>query len=606
VSGVAWWRVGCNCQTQAMTATSAEIDARAAGRTVLSMFLETIAAKPDQVALRWRDGEGWGQLTWAQYADQAARLATGLERSGVGAGDRVVLMMRNRPEFHVADIAVLLAGATPISIYNSSSAEQVAYLAGHCKARVAIVEEGDYLARVEEARPELPHLEEVLTLGEGWRALLANEPTDLATGAARCAPDGLATVIYTSGTTGPPKGVQITHRNVVWTVESYREMLGDVENLRAVSYLPMAHIAERMHSHYLGIASGFEVTTCPDTNAVGEYARLVRPQTIFGVPRVWEKMHTAVEVALTADPATAARFEEARVTALPLQLARRERELTADEQATLERLDADLLLAARQLLGLDAARFAVSGAAPLPVEVFDWYLAIGVPFSEVYGMSENTGPLTWEPWKVRPGTVGRALPGVDLRLAHDGEIVARGGLIFPGYLDDPAKTAEALDEDGWLHTGDIGVFDDDGYLRIVDRKKELIITAGGKNISPANLESALRTIPLVGQAAAIGDGRKFVSALLVLDPDAARAWARAHDRPDATLAELAADPEVVAEVSKGVDDVMADFNHAEQVKRFTLLAHEWQPDSDELTPTAKLKRRAIHAKYADAIEAMYR
>jgi long-chain acyl-CoA synthetase len=237
--------------------------------------------------------------------------------------------------------------------------------------------------------------------------------------------------------------------------------------------------------------------------------------------------------------------------------------------------------------------------------VLEWFVAIGVPFSEIYGMSENTGPLTWEPWRIRPGTVGRAMPGVDVRLAYDGEVVASGGLVFPGYLDDPAKTAEALDVEGWLHTGDIGVLDDDGYLRIVDRKKELIITAGGKNISPANLESALRTIPLVGQAAAIGDQRRFIAALLVLDPDGARAWAANHGKDDASLAELAADPELIAEVAKGVEEAMADFNHAEQVKRFTVLAEEWLPDSEELTPTSKLKRRGIHAKYAAQIEAMY-
>jgi long-chain acyl-CoA synthetase len=392
---------------------------------------------------------------------------------------------------------------------------------------------------------------------------------------------------------------------VAWTVESYRALLGDLEDFRTVSYLPMAHIAERLHSHYLGVASGFQVTTCPDMTQIGEYLRLTHPQTMFGVPRVWEKMHAGVEAFLAGTPDTATGFREARTTALPLQLARRWRDLTADEQATLDRLDAEVLSPARQLLGLDTIQYAVSGAAPLPVDVLEWFLAIGVPMSEIYGMSENTGPLTWEPWRVRPGTVGRPLPGVEVRLADDGEIIARGGLIFPGYLDDASKTAEAIDADGWLHTGDIGVFDDEGYLRIVDRKKELIITAGGKNVSPANLETALRTIPLVGQAAVVGDGRKFVSALLVLDPVRAQSWATAHGRDGASLAELATDPAVLAEVQHGVDEAMADFSHAEQIKRFTLLADEWLPDSDELTPTAKLKRRNIVTKYAAAIDAMY-
>jgi long-chain acyl-CoA synthetase len=588
-----------------MTISAAEVDARAQGRTVLTYLADTLAAKADRVALRRRVGDAWDEMTWAQYADAARRLATGLRESGVREGDRVVLMMRNRPEFHIADVGILLAGATPISIYNSSSPEQIAYLVGHARARAAIVEDGELFTNFEQAHAELPELECLLSLELDWHRLLQADPVDLAEAVARTTPDDLATVIYTSGTTGPPKGVQITHHNVAWTIESYRALLGDLENFRTVSYLPMAHIAERLHSHYLGIASSFEVTTCPDFNELGEYLRNVRPQSMFGVPRVWEKMHAAVEAFLAGSPETAERFSDARTRALPLQLARRQRELTADEQATLDGLDADVLGPARQLLGLDAVEYAVSGAAPLPVEVLEWFLAIGVPISEIYGMSENTGPLTWEPWKVRPGTVGRPMPGVEVRLAADGEIIARGGLVFPGYLDDPAKTAETLDADGWLHTGDIGVFDEAGYLKIVDRKKELIITAGGKNVSPANVETALRTIPLVGQAAVVGDGEKFVSALLVLDPDAARAWAAAHERPDATLAELAADPEVLAEVQRGVDEAMADFNHVEQIKRFTLLPDEWLPDSDELTPTAKLKRRGILAKYAAEIAAMY-
>jgi long-chain acyl-CoA synthetase len=589
-----------------MTVMATDIDARAAGRTVLSTFLETIDRRGDRVALRWRNGEGWGELTWTEYADHAARLAGGLVAAGIGPGDRVILLTRNRPEFHVADIAVLAAGATPVSIYTSSSPEQIAYLAGHCRARVAIVEDAGFHASLESVRDELPDLEHCYVVeSDDWAALLAHPPVDLQASADRCEPEGLATVIYTSGTTGPPKGVQITHHNVVWTVESYRALVGDVEGLRTVSYLPMAHIAERLHSHYLATASGFEVTTCPDMHDVATYFRDVHPESIFGVPRVWEKIHAAVEAMVAGDAEKAAAFHGALATSLPLQLARRERLLTAEEQATLDQLESTVLQGTRMLLGLDAVHYAVSGAAPLPVEILEWYVALGVPFSEIYGMSENTGPLTWEPWRIRPGTVGPPMPGVEIRLADDGEVLARGGLVFPGYLDDPAKTAETIDKDGWLHTGDIGRFDDAGYLAIIDRKKELLITAGGKNISPANLEVALRNIPLVGQACAVGDERKFISALLVLDPDGARAWASRHGLGELSLDELAAHPDVVAEVQAGVDRVMADFSHAEQVKRFTLLGGEWLPDSDELTPTAKLKRRNILAKYADQIEAMY-
>jgi long-chain acyl-CoA synthetase len=237
--------------------------------------------------------------------------------------------------------------------------------------------------------------------------------------------------------------------------------------------------------------------------------------------------------------------------------------------------------------------------------MLEWFVAIGLPMSEIYGMSENTGPLTWDPYEIKPGTVGRAMPGSEVMLAEDGEVIARGGHIFQGYLNDPEKTAEALDEDGWLHTGDIGEMDDEGFLRIVDRKKELIITAGGKNISPANLEAALKMIPLVGQACAIGDKRPFVSALVVLDSDVAPAWARSRGIEATDLASLSDHPEVIAEIERGLNEVMSQFNNAERVKKVKVLTEEWLPDSEELTPTSKLKRRGIHAKYEAEIEAIY-
>jgi long-chain acyl-CoA synthetase len=259
----------------------------------------------------------------------------------------------------------------------------------------------------------------------------------------------------------------------------------------------------------------------------------------------------------------------------------------------------------RELVGLDQLEFAISGAAPIPRELLEWFNAIGVPLSEVYGMSESSGPMTWTPTRIKPGTVGPAIPGCEVRLADDGEIVCRGGNVFAGYLGAPEATADTL-RDGWLHSGDIGEVDADGYYRVVDRKKELIITAGGKNISPANLEAALKSIPLVGQACAIGDQRPFVAALVVLDPEVAPAWAKQHGLEGLSLAELAEHPDVVAEVERGVAEVMAQFNNAERVKKVKVLAAEWLPDSDELAPTSKLKRRGILARYAEKIEDLYR
>ncbi|MGH2685361.1 MAG: AMP-dependent synthetase/ligase, partial [Actinomycetota bacterium] len=354
-----------------------------------------------------------------------------------------------------------------------------------------------------------------------------------------------------------------------------------------------------------GALYGYEVTVCPEAGQIAQYCREVKPEIMFGVPRVWEKFYAGVNGALAADADKKQKFDEAVEAARPIAMAKAWGNATEEQEQTWAFLDEVAFRGVRELLGLDACQIAVSGAAPIPAEMLEWFRAIGVPMSEIYGMSENTGPMTWEPYKIKPGTVGPAMPGCDVRLADDGEIICKGGNVFQGYLNDPGKTAEALDADGWLHSGDIGELDDDGYFRIVDRKKELIITAGGKNISPANLEAALKMIPLVGQAAAIGDQRPFVSALVVLDAEVAPAWARSRGIEFDSLADLARHPDVVAEIDRGVTEVMSQFNNAERVKKVKILAEEWLPDSEELTPTSKLKRRGIHGKYAAEIESLY-
>jgi long-chain acyl-CoA synthetase len=349
---------------------------------------------------------------------------------------------------------------------------------------------------------------------------------------------------------------------------------------------------------------GYSVYCCPDANQLSAYLKEVRPEILFGVPRVWEKIYNGVNAALAADPERKAKFDEGVAAATAIKAAERAGKATKEQLDTLAFLDAVAFANVRSLIGLDATVSAVTGAAPIPRAILEWFNAIGVPLSEIYGMSESSGPITWSPQENRIGFVGRAVPGCEVALAADNEVVCRGGNVFQGYFKQPEQTAATL-ADGWLHTGDIGELDGDGYLRIVDRKKELIITSGGKNISPANLEAALKTIPLIGQAAAIGDGRKFCSAILVLDPEAAAVWATTHGRPDATLTELAADPAVHAEIQEGLDEVNTQFAQVEQIKRFTLIGEEWLPDSDVLTPTSKLKRRGVLARYAAEIEAMY-
>jgi long-chain acyl-CoA synthetase len=597
--------------------TESDLNALAEGRTVGGEFVALSARVPDAVALRWRtEDETWDHWTYAEYRDRVARVAAGLRDLGVGPGDRVVLMMRNIPEFHVVDLAVAVLGATPVSIYNSSAPDQIAYLAGHCDAVLAVVEDQTFLDRFLSVRDQLPDLRHFVVVRPGddlpegavaLDALLANEPLDLEAAVAEVDPDTLATIIYTSGTTGPPKGVTITHRNVIWTLESLKLLLpfDDYVGKRVVSYLPMAHIAERTTSHYAGLALGYEVTTCPDPGLLSAFLKEVRPEFLFGVPRVFEKIHAGVNAALSLDPDKHQQFNDAVATAIPIAEAIDWGTATDEQRATWEFLDEVAFRPIRELVGLDQVLGAISGAAPIPAEVLSWFRAIGVPMSEIYGMSESSGPMTWTANRVKAGTVGPAIPGSTVALADDGEVIFRGGNVFGGYLNAPEKTAEAIDDEGWLHSGDIGELDEDGYLRIVDRKKELIITAGGKNISPANLEAELKLIPLVGQACAIGDQRPFVSALVTLDPEVAPAWAATRGIEFADLHELAQHPDVVAEIEAGVRQAMANFNNAEAVKKVVILGEEWLPASEVLTPTSKLKRRGIHARYAAEIEGLY-
>ncbi|MEY2588564.1 MAG: long-chain acyl-CoA synthetase [Acidimicrobiaceae bacterium] len=588
-----------------------EIARAVEGDTLAAAFLRTLRTYPNRVALRQRAEDGsYDEWTFAEYAQHVSGAAAHLRSLGVGPGDRVVLMMRNCVDFHLIDLAVVFCDATAISIYNSSSPEQVAYLAGHCKAKVAVVEDDGFLERFAKVRDQLPDLEHIINLADDGvpDALFHGGTFDLEAGASAVTPDTLATVIYTSGTTGPPKGVMLSHYNVMWTCESLRRSFGDdidLTGFRLVSYLPMAHIAERATSHYQQIINAFEVTSCPDFGLIASYLKDVRPNIMFGVPRVWEKLHAGLTAALASDPTKKTQFDAAVEMAKPISIDRAWERSTPEQDATWQALQDAAFGPMRAAIGLEEIRFAISGAAPIARELLEWYNAIGVPLSEIYGMSESSGPMTWAPVHIKPGTVGPAIPGCEVKLAADGEVICKGGNVFIGYLDDPEKTAESLDDDDWLHSGDIGEVDDDGYFRIVDRKKELIITAGGKNVSPANLEAVMKSVELVGQAIAIGDNKPFIAALVVLDPEVAPAWAKREGIEFTSLADLADNPAVVAEVEREVKEAMKQFNSAEQVKKVKVLGEEWLPDSEELTPTSKLKRRGVHAKYASEIAALY-
>ena len=602
--------------------TSQDLYDRIAGRNLASRYLANVERNGSVEVVRWKDADGaWASWTLNDVTDLTARLVTGLESLGVGKGDTVVLMLRNRPEFHALDLAVLFLGATPVSIYNSSAPEQIEYLVNDCKAKLAVVEDSGFLERFLKVRESLPTLEHIVMLEESdiagdavtnYADLAASAPADLAAHAPTASLDDIATIIYTSGTTGPPKGVMLSHANIAWTLESVGQSMRDQTDIedfagkKHVSYLPMAHIFERLLGHYYMLDFATQVVCCPDSSQLTAYTGEVRPNVFIGVPRVWEKLYAGVNAAVGADPEKAKSFNDAVAAALPIVEKMTRGTATQEEIDTWNFLDQVAFQAVRGLIGLDEAEICITGAAPLPAEILSWFRAIGVPLTEGYGMSETTAVLTWanDP---KPGCVGRAATAVELKIADDGEVLCRGGNNFVGYLGQPEKTAETLDADGWVHTGDIGVLDDDGYLKIVDRKKELIITAGGKNVSPANLEAELKMIPLVGQACAIGEQRPFMTALVVLDPDAAAGWARAHglSGDDATMAALAENPEVLAEIDAGLVEVMSGFNNAEAVKKVKVLAEEWLPDSELLTPTSKLKRRGILTKFADEIEALY-
>lgn len=596
-----------------------DLESLTAGQTIPTRFLDSVAKHADVTALRMRREDGtYRQWSYRQYAEQVARCAAGLKALGLKPGERLVIMLRNRPEFHVLDMAAYFCGATAVSIYNSSSSEQIEYLVNHCEAAIAVADDRAFLQRFLDIRHKLPSLRHIGVLGadapEGvfrWDALVEHAPLDLAQAARAAKPEDLATLIYTSGTTGPSKAVTLSHKNVVSAVASMEILnqehptLANPAGLRVVSYLPMAHIAERNTSHYLASLLGYEVTCCPEATQLAMYLREVRPQIVFGVPRVWEKLHAGVQAAVSGDPERAQKLKEAVDAAIPLVEKIHNGTATEQEKGVYQFLDDVAFKNLRALIGLDQAVLAVTGAAPMARELQLWFRAIGVPISDVYGMSENCGAMTWTPLAAKPGTVGKAIPGLEVKLGPDGEILCRGPMVTRGYLNAPDKTAEAIDDEGWLHSGDIGQVDEDGYFRVVDRKKELIITAGGKNISPANLEASLKSIPLIGQACAIGDDKPFVSALLVLDPDAAKAWAGKRGITAASLAELAKHPDLVAEVESHLPKVMASFNGAEKVKRVRILGVDWLPDSEELTPTSKLKRRVIHTKYKSEIEELY-
>lgn len=582
--------------------------------TLCEAFQRTAATHRDRLALRTVDDAV--EYTWGAYAQRVREIAGGLAAHGVRRGDTVAIMLTNRPEFHLVDTAAAHVGAAPFSIYNSFTAEQIAGVCANAGARI-VVTEHRFLSQLRAAQPNTALELIVLVDGPDAEAITldelaaATDPAfDFEVSWRAVTPADLLTLVYTSGTTGPPKGVEITHGSQLAMLRGLNQLLDDVPDFTesSVSFLPAAHLAERFGFHYWPMLTGTTITSVPDAATVMGAVAQVRPTYWGSVPRVWEKAKAAIEARVADKPPLERLLFE---WALALSIRRvRARQAGGDLNPVLIALqraaDAKVFAGLRANMGLDRCRFILVGAAPTPVAVLEFFTALGIPLIEAFGMTESSGLTALNhPNRARIGTVGTAIPGLELRLAEDGELLARGELVMRGYRGEPEKTAEAIDSAGWLHSGDIAEIGTDGYVRIVDRKKELIINAAGKNMSPANIEAALKSAhPLIGQAVAIGDARPYNVALIVLDPDAAAAFARNSGLGASTTA-LAHNPQLRETIAEAVTRANTRLARVEQIKRFAVLGDEWLPGGDELTPTSKLKRKPIAAKYADRIEALY-
>ena len=595
--------------------------------TLVGLLSRNAERFPDHPAIQWKAGDEVRALTWSEYRGQVVEVAAGLCTLGVEAEDFVAIMGGNRPEHVIADLGILHAGAVPVSLYNTLAAEQIQYIADHCSARVAVIENADYLERWEGIWGNLPNLTHIVVmeppadsgderimsweaLRSAGRAALAGDPELVQRSSSAVAQSDLATLIYTSGTTGVPKGVMISHRNVLWTLECVARTYSLPDHLRLMSYLPLAHIGERMASHYVSMWWIGTVRYIPDLSEVAAAVQETRPHVFFAVPRVWEKFHAGLMARVNAEPN--ARRRALAVGAIQLAIEAQRAEQEGRHLGLVDRLKLrlfDRILFSKKFrtgLGMDELKLAVSAAAPISPDLLLFFRGIGLPVFELYGMTESSGPGTTNVLGAnRIGTVGRAMPGVELAIADDDEILLRGGLITKGYYRDPDTTAATYGEDGWLRTGDLGRLDDHGYLTIIGRKKEIIITAGGKNVAPARLENLINEHALISQACMVGDGRRYLTLLVALDPDMAEGWAASEGLEYRSFDEFTRLSQVLEEVDRVVESANARVAQVEQARKWTVVSEEWSAETGELTPSLKMKRRVVLERYTRQIEEFY-
>ncbi|MFD8000685.1 AMP-binding protein [Streptomyces mirabilis] len=583
--------------------------------TLCAAFQHTLA-QVDRTAVALRTSGGGATISWGEYGDTVRRLAAGLASYGIRRGDTVALMTANRTEATLCDVAALHLGAAAFSIYATLAPDQITHVLDGARPRLVVCEPG-FVPALTAAGADLADLVVLDSGAPGartWSALLAagdaNTGFDFEAAWRAVGPGDLATLIYTSGTTGPSKGVELTHRQLLAQVDAVPTMWPMDATDSVISFLPTAHIADRLFGLYIPLSRGAEVTFLADMRAVADALRETRP-TVFGaVPRVYEKLKAAVEVMLAAEADQARREQTGQAIRLGHRInamrQRGERVSASDLEAHAE-ADTSVLAPIRRLLGLDRVRWAGCGAAPVAPQVLEFFLALGVEICEGWGMSEVAGMgFLTPPGGQRLGSVGRAVPGLEARLAPDGELQVRGPMVMRGYRGLPEQTREALSPDGWLSTGDIAEIDADGYVRIVDRKKELLINAAGKNMSPVAIELAVRSAdPLIGPMVALADGRPYTTALITLDPDTARSLAPSLGLADATPDVLATDPRVLARVADAVAAGNKRLSRVEQIKRHVVLPYFWEAGGDELTPTAKIRRRNVSGKYTAWIDELY-
>ncbi|MBM3470212.1 MAG: long-chain fatty acid--CoA ligase [Armatimonadetes bacterium] len=595
--------------------------------TVPGLFFAQAARQPARVALRRKRFGIWHRITWEEYAGAVRHVANALLSLGVQRGERVGLIGENRPEWLFADLGIQSAGGATTGIYTTSSPEQTHYILEHAGCRVFIVESEEQLDKALEIRDRLPLLEHIVVMDpEGlrtfqdpmvmmWDQFLAlgqdharRRPYALDERMVEIRPEDMAVLIYTSGTTGPPKGAILTHHNIVWTTEVLDKANPVSSTDELLSYLPLSHIAERQFSVFLPIRWGYTVNFIENVDTVMQNFVEVAPSLVFGVPRIWEKIFSVVTLRIKENDI----FKRAAYWAaigLSYRAARRRfsrRAVPAWLHAAVRLGDGLVLRPLRHRLGLNRVRVAYSAGAPISPDLLLYFWALGVPMREIYGQTEDSGPTSMHQGDaVKLGTVGHPIPGVEIRIAEDGEILVRGPNVFAGYFRDPEATAAAL-KDGWLYSGDIGEFDEEGYLRITDRKKDLFVTSAGKNIAPQYIENKLKASPYINDAVAIGDRQRYIVALVVIDEENVTKWAQDRRLPFTTYSDLAANPDVRALIEGEVAEVNKTLSSPEQVRRFAILQKRMYAEEGDVTPTLKVKRKTIMEKYKDVIAELYR